>query len=291
MARRSTSSDKPQNALLTLEQMQQAVPRLKKRISKLKEFQPEAFTTREEASSATQSLNASIDDALTRTFGSSTVEYYRYSSAANLSWPLNVFEPTPLHQIISSLAQDKIEAIALLEMAIESLEEQIEEAGGSTAANIAPSRASVEGTRKIFVVHGHDVGAREALARFLEQCDFEPIVLHEQANSGRTIIEKFEDNSDVGFAVVLLTPDDEVLDSAGESVMRARQNVILELGYFIGRLGRDRVCALKSGEIEIPSDILGVIWTEFDAQGGWKQSLAKELKAANFDIDWNKVMS
>lgn len=109
-------------------------------------------------------------------------------------------------------------------------------------------------TNKIFIVHGHDEGAREAVARFLERLGFVPIILHEQANRGRTVIEKVEAHSDVSFAVVLLTPDDEGCVRGGSLEPRPRQNVLLELGFFIGKLGRDRVCALKRGTVEIPSD-------------------------------------
>jgi predicted nucleotide-binding protein len=118
----------------------------------------------------------------------------------------------------------------------------------------------------------------------------EPIILHEHANQGRTIIEKFEAHADVGFAIVLLTPDDEGGRQGERQQPRARQNVILELGYFIGRLGRGQVCALKLGDIELPSDILGVAWTLLDAAGAWRQRVAKELDAAGYRLDWNKVM-
>jgi len=141
-------------------------------------------------------------------------------------------------------------------------------------------------SRKIFVVHGH--GKREhEVARYLEHLKFKPIILHEQANQGRTVIEKFEAHSDVGFAVVLLTPDDvgRAADAPSDQVKyRARQNVILELGYFIGRLGRDRVCALMEGDVELPSDILGVVWEPLDSGGAWKQRLLQELKAAKYDL-------
>ena len=145
-------------------------------------------------------------------------------------------------------------------------------------------------SRKVFIVHGHDDGARETVARFLERIGLEAVILHEQANQGRTIIEKVVANSDVGFAVVLLTPDDEGCVKGGALEPRARQNVLLELGYFIGRLGRDKVCALKRGTLEIPSDFAGVVWEAMDSSGGWKQALARELEAAGHSIDWNKVM-
>lgn len=145
-------------------------------------------------------------------------------------------------------------------------------------------------SRKVFIVHGHDDGAREMVARFLERIGLEAIILHEQANQGRTVIEKVVAHGDVGFAVVLLTPDDEGCVKGGTPEPRPRQNVLLELGYFIGRLGRDKVCALKRGTLEIPSDFAGVVWEQMDNNGGWKQSLARELQAAGHAIDWNKVM-
>lgn len=145
-------------------------------------------------------------------------------------------------------------------------------------------------SNKIFIVHGHDNGAKSEVARFLEKIGFEAIILHEQANQGKTIIEKIDVYGNVGFAVVLLTPDDEGCARGERPSPRARQNVILELGYFIGRLGRDKVCALKKGDMEIPSDFMGVVWENMDQNGAWQQKLARELNAAGHNIDWNKVM-
>lgn len=144
---------------------------------------------------------------------------------------------------------------------------------------------------KVFLVHGHDEAARESVARFLEQLRLEVVILHEQPSAGRTIVEKLEANSDVGFALVLLTPDDvgELKSGGGEARPRARQNVILELGYFFGRLGRSRVCALHKGEVELPSDYLGVIYINLDPGGAWRLLVARELRTAGFEIDLNKI--
>ena len=134
---------------------------------------------------------------------------------------------------------------------------------------------------KVFVVHGHDEGALQAMARFLEKIGLQTIVLREQPDQGLTTIEKFEASaSEVGFAVVLLTPDDlGGAVAAPEQAARARQNVIFELGYFVGRLGRGRACFLRKGEVEIPSDLVGVIYTDMDHPAeGWKVKLARELK-------------
>ena len=150
----------------------------------------------------------------------------------------------------------------------------------TTEASAAPHSVSfpmsTPNSRKVFVVHGHDNEAKESTARFLERLGLEPVILHEQASSGRTIIEKFEIYSgDIAFAVVLLTPDDVGCPSNGPNELkpRARQNVILELGYFMGRLGRDRVCALDRGGVELPSDYQGVIYVELDTGGAWRAKL------------------
>lgn len=145
-------------------------------------------------------------------------------------------------------------------------------------------------SKKVFLVHGHDNAAKQEVARFLEKLGFEPIILSERPNQGKTLIEKFETHADVGFAVVLMTPDDEGGAKGAKAQPRARQNVLLELGYFIGRLGRHRVCALKRGDIEFPSDYAGVVYEELDAGGAWKAKVGLELEAAGYSIDWNMAM-
>lgn len=155
---------------------------------------------------------------------------------------------------------------------------------------MTPKLVSVQ-TNKVFIVHGHDEGALQGLARFLEKLGLEVIVLKEQPNEGRTIIEKYEIYArEVGFAVVLLTPDDlGAAITETEQNRRARQNVIFELGYFTGRLGRGRVCLLRKGDVEIPSDLFGVIYTEMDIAEGWKTKLVAELKAASLQFDANRI--
>jgi predicted nucleotide-binding protein len=149
-------------------------------------------------------------------------------------------------------------------------------------------------SRRVFVVHGHDNEAKEAVARFLSKLGLEPIILHEQTTGGRTIIEKFETySSGIVFAVVLLTPDDIGASAQPPTNLskRARQNVILELGYFLGRLGRNGVCALHKGGVELPSDFQGVVYVEMDQAGGWKPRVAQELVGANVPIDVNGLLS
>lgn len=146
---------------------------------------------------------------------------------------------------------------------------------------------------RTFLVHGKDEAVLEGTARFLEKLGVPTTILHEQPDQGRTIIEKFVDHSDVAFAVVLLTPDDRGSIASAkfeEQKLRARQNVVFELGYFIGKLGRNRVCALYREGVEIPSDYAGVLFVLLDENGAWKLKLAKEMKAAGLQIDMNKAL-
>ena len=147
-------------------------------------------------------------------------------------------------------------------------------------------------SKSVFVIHGRNNESKQTVARFLERIGLKPIILHEQPDQGRTIIEKFENYATVRFAVVLLTPDD-VGSLQGEKTdlkPRARQNVIFELGYFMGRLGRHRVCTLTQGEVEIPTDYVGILYNRLDSAGGWKMNLITELKNVGFDVDANDAL-
>lgn len=150
-----------------------------------------------------------------------------------------------------------------------------------------------QGGNTVFIVHGRDDAARQATERFLlDVTGVRPVVLRDQPNSGRTIIEKFEDETEaIGFAVVLLTGDDEG-GVRGESARqrRARQNVVLELGFFLGALTRRRVAVLYEPGVELPSDMSGILYTEFDAKGAWRIGLGKELMAAGYKIDLNELL-
>ena len=168
----------------------------------------------------------------------------------------------------------------------------IDEAPSVKTALTAPIMRTATDRSKVFLVHGHDDLALQTTARFLEKIGLEAIILSEQPNAGRTIIEKLEDHADVAFAVVLLTPDDVGASKAKPADLRdrARQNVILELGYFFGRLGRGHVAALYQGDMELPSDVHGFLYTAFDSNGAWKLLLAREMKAAGMDVDINKAV-
>ncbi len=146
---------------------------------------------------------------------------------------------------------------------------------------------------KVFIVHGHNEVMKQTTARVIEKLGLEAIILHEQANGGDTIIEKFSAHGNVGFAVVLFSKDD-VGRGKDESDLkpRARQNVIFELGYFVGKLGRTRVMGLleDSPDFEVPSDIKGVAFTKYSTTNNeWKYELVKELDNAGYSVNALKL--
>jgi predicted nucleotide-binding protein len=159
---------------------------------------------------------------------------------------------------------------------------------------ISTSSSRMPTANEIFVVHGHDVARRHEVVALVEAItSMRAIVLHEQPNLSRTIIEKFEAQaSRAAFAVVILTGDDEGRERGSKFELkgRARQNVVFEMGFFAGALGRSRVAILYEPGVELPSDLHGLLYTELDSAGAWKLGLARELKAAGIGVDLNKLV-
>lgn len=150
------------------------------------------------------------------------------------------------------------------------------------------------GSKKIFVVYGHDDIARTQLEALLRRWDLEPIILDQQASGGQTIIEKLEEyGSDVGYAIVLATPDDEgKAKPEADYKSRVRQNVVLELGMFLAKLGRNRVAILlkEAVNFEKPSDIQGLIYIPFQNKVDEVSiSLIRELSKQGYKIDTSRI--
>jgi predicted nucleotide-binding protein len=162
----------------------------------------------------------------------------------------------------------------------------------SKTTRSSSTESATSGGSRVFVVHGHDEAALNSVARFIEKLDIPVTILRDQPSEGRTTIEKFQHYADVGFAMVILTGDDVggTNSAAFEDLKpRARQNVVFELGFFVGKLGRRHVCALYEAGVELPSDYVGVAFVALDAGQTWKLELAREMKAAGLPIDMNKV--
>ena len=163
--------------------------------------------------------------------------------------------------------------------------EEVDTSKKSKSENVS-SQKNNEYSR-VFIVHGHDGELKQEVARILERQGIEAVILSEQANLGNTIIEKFEKNTDVSAAICLFSGDD-LGKAIKEEVLnhRARQNVVFEAGYFIGRLGRKNVVLIANSDIEIPSDLAGVVYSNTKM---WQIEILQELKAMGFKIDMNKA--
>ena len=224
--------------------------------------------------------------AIARTFGEDSSQM---KDLAGISYLLFSTLPSITE---SDRQQAYIEGLEVATAILQSMIEEVEEFGDDdslTGVSIPDKETNPEHIRDIFIIHGRDDGTKETVARFISQLGLNPIILHEQPNQGRTIIEKFEQHAEVAFAIALLTPDDTggLAGKEQPPKPRARQNVIFEFGYFIGLLGRQRICALKKENVETPSDYDGVLYIPFDESGAWKIELLRELKNAGFDVDAN----
>lgn len=176
----------------------------------------------------------------------------------------------------------KVEMKFLLESFIEEIEES------ETIFDFKEKEKLQMDKSKIFIVHGHDGEIKAEVARFIEKLGLEAIILHEQANGGITsILDKIEKYSNVGYGIVLYTECDVGAKKDEDVRPRARQNVVFEHGYLIGKLGKENVAHISSSEIEMPNDISGTVYID---KGTWEMDIAKELKSAGFDIDFNKVI-
>ena len=222
---------------------------------------------------------------LTRIFSNRSIvdEYNRFFGA------VHYMNPT-LRQKIGEFQQSVDDQVTRLE-AIHGRLDLIPVAGRSAVGQVS---TGIVANNDVFIVHGHNEAAKDQVSRFVEMLGLGAIVLREKPNSGRTIIEKFVDiASTAGFAVILLTADDRggpKSESHEDQQPRARQNVILELGFFLGRLGRNRVCALYEAGVEVPSDYQGVLFVKLDEGGAWRWELAREMKSAGMPIDMNRVI-
>lgn len=185
---------------------------------------------------------------------------------------------TPNYEFVAACKRDLERVKAVFLTYLEEMQESPE---------TVDSTIDVENFSSVFVVHGHNEVLKQDVARLIERQGLRAVILHEQPNQGATLIEKFENNSDVGAAICLFTADDTGKAKKEDALKdRARQNVVFEAGFFMGSLGRDRVIILAEQGIELPSDLKGVVYT---GTSSWQLDVLRELRAMGFVIDYNKL--
>jgi len=162
-----------------------------------------------------------------------------------------------------------------------------------TAKSEIEKRSQQYMSNNIFIVHGRNDSIKNDMARFIEKLGLSATILHEQPNLGATIIEKLENSAiNVAYAIVLYTADDTgALVGEKDMKSRARQNVLFEHGYFMSKLGRNKVCAVVEENVDIPSDLHGILFIHYDKGGAWKYKIAKEMKAIGINVDVNRLCS
>jgi predicted nucleotide-binding protein len=302
MARRSTPAP-PAALVLNADQIRRRIDVFKRCITQLEAFNPETVQKRFGIPEVI-ALETQIKDALASAFGPGTPRYNRFENAANLdNGPVTMrmapafgrghsidYDARDAHEARLYLTEGKGRSIDLLLLAIQSLEDDLADLAPSTPA---PMPAAPAPGDKVFLVHGRDDIAKNAVDLFLRTIGLDPIILHLKPNGGRDLLTKFrEEAAGAGFAVVLMTPDDEGgIAGAGDNNPRARQNVVFELGFFIGKLGPANVVALVKGDVERPSDFNGIVYISYDDSGQWKTLLARELHHAKVPFDAAKAFS
>lgn len=290
--RKKTTTSEPKLPAELLISRDDAKSKLQERIQKglaIKQAQINSREALDEAKNEYSKWNSFNTELLKRIFSTDELaeEYSRWIGIGVIA----MREPS-LGEKIADLYKDIDQKIHRIDSIIERLE-LIPLTKTAAAPQESESVRSPAKTKKVFVVHGHDEIAKTNLEVFLHEIGLEPVVLHRQADEGLTIIEKFEKHSDVGYAFILLTPDEISYVKADESKddnkrqkeYRARPNVIFEFGYFVGKLGRSRVCCLYTGDVSLPSDISGMIYKKFT--NGIEEvaySIIKDLKASGYAI-------
>jgi predicted nucleotide-binding protein len=233
--------------------------------------------------------NSYNSEYLKNSFNNEDNEYKRRYDRVNNSFLITGGGNSPSEKLkdLKEDIQNKIDNLEGLIDKVELIKSEVE----VPVSKPVPINTSQIDTINIFIVHGHNTAVQQSVARTIEKLGLNPIILHEKPNEGKTIIEKFETHSNVGFAIILLTDDDEgKAKTEIDLKKRARQNVVLELGYFIGKLSRSKVLPLYSDGVELPSDIHGLLYTPLDKAENWKFAIVRELKAAGYSVDANKLL-
>lgn len=227
-----------------------------------------------------QAWKAKAERLLVKLYGPDSLEYKKFSGT---HFSLMVMSSlTSDYEFVEACRHGLETTKAIFLTYLEELEEE-------NAAPISQDATPVEPSfTKVFIVHGHGGELKQSVARIVEKQGIEAIILSEQANQGRTIIEKFEDFADVSAAICLYTSDDvgKAKDKPTDQP-RARQNVVLETGYFMGKLGRNRIVILADHGIEMPSDLSGVVYTN---TRNWEIDLLRELSTIGYAVDLNKIL-
>jgi Predicted nucleotide-binding protein containing TIR-like domain len=302
--------------------LQLGAAKLRHRIAELEVFHPDQVENRNDP--AITKLSKAIEETLVEIFGADTEEYRQYSAAKAIDTAPYMLGGTPIGLVRHGLEQGKAAAIALLQQAAAALEQRI---GASPPAPppVAPKPVTPEPApvvappppaaappplakpaapplmpaaapapvaataSSLLVVHSAGDAAGEEVAQFLGKTELGKVARYESAASGPTDVEALERHAAIGFVVVVMPPEEA---ASGSSILRqpgGRQKAMAELFYFIGKLGRAKVCVLSKGEGEA-APVAGMVCAPYDRYEGWQKVVLRGLEAAGYRIDWGKAL-
>lgn len=288
--RKNTKQTSKETAILTISNSD-FVSKLEKRIEIGEELFNRSISNENELTSAKSDFKLWTDynfEMLKQVFSLEINDYMNsYNHAGyHMLGQMGEVEGNPV-QTFKNLVKYKLDNLKSLLTRAELIKSQVTISSTDKVISIKTTLSKTE----VFIVHGHDDAAKSKTARYIEKLGLKPIILHEQASGSKTIIEKIEAYSNVGFGIVLYTPCDIGAKNEENPNLknRARQNVVFEHGFLIGKIGRENVCALVKGDIETPNDISGVVYVKMDDEDAWHLKVARELRNSGYEIDMNKL--
>ena len=288
--RKNTTQAPKETAILTISNAD-FVGKLEKRIEIGEELFNRVISSQNELTTANSEYKLWTDynfEMLKQVFNIEINDYMDSYNHAGYTFmgQMGAVEGNPM-QTFKNLVKYKLDNLNSLLTRAELLKSQVAD---NTHISISTPKTTLSKT-EVFIVHGHDEAAKTKTARFIEKLGLKPIILHEQASGSKTVIEKIEAYSNVGFGIVLYTPCDIGAKKEENPKLknRARQNVVFEHGFLIGKIGRENVCALVKDEIETPNDISGVVYVKMDDDDAWHVKIARELRNSGYEIDMNKL--
>jgi predicted nucleotide-binding protein len=289
--RKNTTTQPRETAILTISNVD-FVSRLEKRIEIGEELFKRTISTHDELATANSDYKLWTEynfEMLKQVFNIENNDYKSSYDNAGYSIMLGQLGEVQgnLVQSFKNKVKYKLDNLKSLLTRTELLKSQV-----TNNSHISTATAkNILSKTQVFIVHGHDEAAKTKTARFIDKLGLEAIILNEQASGSKTVIEKIEAYSNVGFGIVLYTPCDTGAKKEEKSNFknRARQNVVFEHGFLIGKIGRENVCALVKGEIETPNDISGVVYVKMDDDDAWHLKIARELRNSGYEIDMNKL--
>jgi predicted nucleotide-binding protein len=290
MSKKQTT-ERPRTALIIPKESFKS--QLIEQISQGKQFAIKNITTEQQLTEVEKQFDQWDDyntELLKSSFNNSINEYRSaYSNTGSMIGVSDVMRGVSIHnpqhrfRTLTERIDVKITELESLLSKVNLIHSEVE----TTRPAMAIQDAATISNDTVFIIHGHDDAMKKAVQLFLSRAGLKDIVLHEQPDKNRTVIEKLiEEGSSAAYVIALLSPDDIQEDGT----VRARQNVVLEIGYFIGKLGREKVRLLRKGDVVIPSDLQGILFENYDDQGAWRIKLLKEMQAVGLPIDLGTVV-